>query len=162
MSGTPVPMGDGRAAAALRPVVERDLDAIVAIERDAFGDPWSRAAFLRLLSDPGVFFTAAWDADGSLAGYVVAWFVRDEGEIGNLAVAAGRRRRDIGAALLGATVAAARAAGVASLYLEVREGNAAARALYSAAGFELVGRRRGYYRRPPEDALVLRLALGSR
>jgi ribosomal-protein-alanine N-acetyltransferase len=42
------------------------------------------------------------------------------------------------------------------VYLEVRETNAPARALYAAQGFREVGRRAQYYRRPVEDAIVLR------
>jgi len=42
------------------------------------------------------------------------------------------------------------------VYLEVRESNAPARALYAAHGFKEVGRRKQYYRRPVEDAIVLR------
>jgi ribosomal-protein-alanine N-acetyltransferase len=49
--------------------------------------------------------------------------------------------------------------GVASLYLEVRDSNMAARALYASRGFVEIGRRRDYYRRPREDALVLRLSI---
>ena len=52
-------------------------------------------------------------------------------------------------------------AGVRSLYLEVRESNSAARALYAALGFQQVGRRRGYYQHPSEDALLLKRDLAS-
>jgi [ribosomal protein S18]-alanine N-acetyltransferase len=42
------------------------------------------------------------------------------------------------------------------VWLEVRPSNAAARRLYESRGFQLIGRRRGYYRAPVEDALVMR------
>ncbi len=45
------------------------------------------------------------------------------------------------------------------MHLDVRESNAAARALYARFGFAEVGRRRAYYREPVEDALVLRCDL---
>jgi ribosomal-protein-alanine N-acetyltransferase len=45
------------------------------------------------------------------------------------------------------------------MYLEVRESNTAARRLYASRGFEEMGRRRGYYKRPAEDAIVLRLEM---
>ena len=48
-----------------------------------------------------------------------------------------------------------------TLYLEARESNHAARALYARFGFREIGRRRGYYRKPTEDALVLSLDLGA-
>jgi [ribosomal protein S18]-alanine N-acetyltransferase len=50
--------------------------------------------------------------------------------------------------------------GVRAVYLEVRESNQRARTLYESSGFDSVGRRRGYYRHPLEDALVLRREIG--
>lgn len=144
----------------LRAATDRDVDAVLAIEQSSFGDPWNRSAFLELLDDPRVAFLIA-DMAGVVRGYVVAWFVLDEGEIGNLAVAREVQRQGIGARLLDGAIAAVREAKVEALYLEVRETNGAARALYASRGFVEVGRRRGYYRKPREDALVLRLALAE-
>src|SRR4051794_39050466 len=75
------------ASITLRQAAVADLDAITEIERTAFADPWSRAAFASLLTDHRAIFLVA-SADGeadAVAGYVVAWFVADEGEIANLA-----------------------------------------------------------------------------
>lgn len=144
---------------ALRPAAASDVDAVVEIERASFSDPWSQRSFEALLRDARVIFTVAALQDGTVAGYVVAWFVADEGEIANLAVAPAARRRSVGATLLDATIRLARSRHVTSLYLEVRDSNVAARALYASRGFVEVGRRRRYYRRPEEDALVLRLVL---
>ncbi len=52
-----------------------------------------------------------------------------------------------------------RARGARAAWLEVRASNAAAQAMYTDAGFVPAGLRRGYYRRPPEDALIYRLDL---
>lgn len=157
------------------PATAGDLDRVAAIEGASFGDPWSRHAFERLLGDERVFFsvacaprnhaarhgdTAAPDGEGSVVvGYVAAWFIMDEGEIANLAVAPEARGHGIGALLLDSAIAAARARGVSAVYLEVRDSNVPARRLYASRGFTEVGRRRRYYRRPVEDALVLRLVL---
>jgi [ribosomal protein S18]-alanine N-acetyltransferase len=149
---------DTRARVVLRPARDADIDAVLEIEHESFGDPWNRAAFVDLVDDPRVAFLIA-DAGGVVRGYVVAWFVLDEGEIGNLAVSRNARRRGIGALLLDGAIAAVRASDVDTLYLEVRDSNAAARALYASRGFVEVGRRREYYRKPKEDALVLRLDL---
>jgi ribosomal-protein-alanine N-acetyltransferase len=92
-------------------------------------------------------------------GYLVAWFIMDEGEIANLAVAPEARSHGVGTLLLGTAIAMARRREVGTIYLEVRDSNAAARALYASHGFQEIGRRRRYYRRPVEDALVLRLVL---
>ncbi|MEP7067499.1 MAG: ribosomal protein S18-alanine N-acetyltransferase [Gemmatimonadota bacterium] len=157
-AGTEVTHGEHRAPIRLRPARDTDVDAVLAIEHASFGDPWNRMAFVDLIDDPRVAFLIA-DESGEVRGYVVAWFVLDEGEIGNLAVARDARRHGVGARLLDAAIAAVRKAEVEMLYLEVRDSNAAARALYASRGFVEVGRRRDYYRRPKEDALVLRLDL---
>ena len=149
---------DVRAPIVLRSARGADVDSVLAIEQASFADPWSRSAFTELLGDPRVAFLIA-DAGGVVRGYIVAWFVLDEGEIGNLAVHADARRHGVGALLLDGAIAAVRKARVDALYLEVRDSNAAARALYASRGFAEVGRRREYYRRPKEDALVLRLEL---
>jgi len=152
--------GDTHARIVLRPARDADIDAVLAIEHASFGDPWNRSAFADLVGDPRVAFLIA-DVGGAVRGYVVAWFVLDEGEIGNLAVAKNARRLGIGARLLDAAIAAVRESDVDTLYLEVRDSNAAARALYASRGFVEVGRRREYYRKPKEDALVLRLDLAA-
>jgi ribosomal-protein-alanine N-acetyltransferase len=140
-----------------------DIDAIHLIECASFPDPpCSRQSFVVLLDDPRVSFLVAVTTARSsstadeVLGYVVTWIVADEAEIANLAVRADRRRTGLGRALVDAAIGAAVAGGARSLYLEVRESNAAARALYRALGFEVIGKRPNYYRNPLEDALILR------
>jgi ribosomal-protein-alanine N-acetyltransferase len=147
--------------AVVRGATAADVSRVSEIEQEAFSDPWSRSAFERLVveNDPRVLFDVASLPNGQVVGYVVAWFILDEGEIANLAVSLDARARGIGKALLTAAIAAARSREVGTIYLEVRDSNAAARALYASHGFEEIGRRRRYYRRPVEDALVLRLVL---
>lgn len=140
---------------ALRLATLADVDAVVEIERASFSDPWTRESFASVARRPEVIFRVA-ELEGEVAGYLVAWFAADEGELANVAVAAGMRGRGVGAALVDALLADAVAQGVNAVYLEVRESNHAARALYASRGFADVGRRRHYYRRPVEDALVLR------
>lgn len=140
---------------ALRAATLADVDAVVEIERASFSDPWTRESFASVARRPEVIFRVA-ELDGAVAGYLVAWFAADEGELANVAVASPMRGRGVGAALVDALLADAAARGVNAVYLEVRESNHAARALYASRGFAEVGRRRHYYRRPVEDALVLR------
>lgn len=99
------------------------------------------------------------ECDGAVAGYVVTRAMADEGEILNLAVAADQRRRGVGRRLAGTALEQLAASGARTVYLEVRESNAAARRLYGSLGFAEVGRRQGYYRRPTEAALILRAAI---
>ena len=137
-----------------------DVDDVAAIERRAFSDPWSANSFRALFGNPLVHFAVAEDSiTGRILGYVVTWFVLDEGEIANLAVSDERRRAGIGARLLDHALDVARERRCQVVFLEVRESNAAARALYASRGFEVAGRRSKYYRKPVEDALVLRRGL---
>jgi ribosomal-protein-alanine N-acetyltransferase len=132
---------------------------VSALERTCYGDPWPASAFASLPGNGRVYFTVARDARGRLAGYVCAWYVMDEGELANLAVAPDSRGRGIGRALLAAMLGDAASRGMSQIYLEVRESNLAARNLYASQKFEEVGRRKRYYRSPTEDALILRRTL---
>jgi ribosomal-protein-alanine N-acetyltransferase len=150
----------------IRRCIPQDLERIAAIERVSFSDPWSFETFSATLALRHLRFLVAEEgAPGGaapiLVGYVVALVMADEGEVADLAVAPSARRRGIARSLLERTMAEVMASGVRALYLEVRESNAAARALYQALGFEPVGRRRGYYQHPAEDALLLRRDLAS-
>jgi [ribosomal protein S18]-alanine N-acetyltransferase len=145
------------------PADRGDLSAIVAIERECFSDPWSRDGFRAMLDRPEVFFATLRDAAaGPVVGYVVAIFAGGEGEIANLAIAPASRRNGRGGRLVVAALQEAERRGAEALYLEVRESNAGARQLYDSHRFEVVGRRRRYYQRPVEDALVLRRPVGPR
>ena len=144
----------------LRLATPADLPEVVAMERECYSDPWPASAFSALPDNPRVVFAVARDAEtGRLEGYSIAWFVVDEGELANLAVTPKSRRRGVASKLLARVLDAASQRGTQDLYLEVRESNAAARALYGKNEFKEVGRRKSYYRSPTEDALILRRTL---
>ena len=148
------------ASVRVRLATAADLPAVAAIEQAAFSDPWSPSSFRALLRTSAVCFSVA-DHGGIVVGYSVAWFAADEAELANLAVGAPARGRGVGALLLDAVLAHAAHRGAATVYLEVRESNAAARRLYASRHFAEVGRRRRYYRNPVEDALVLARPLAA-
>lgn len=134
-----------------------------AIEAVSFSDPWSRYALAGAIGSPGIIVTVAELVPGAdrpeLGGYSVVARAADEAELLNLAVAERARGRGIGAALVEHAIADATQWGACAMFLEVRASNAAALGLYQRAGFREAGRRRGYYRRPSEDALILRREL---
>jgi [ribosomal protein S18]-alanine N-acetyltransferase len=141
--------------------VSADLERVVAIERAAFTDPWSRKAFVELLAQPQVRAFAVDGAEGRLDGYALASIVADQGEILNLAVDPLSRRRGLGRVLLAALLDMFRREGTAAVFLEVRQSNAPALHLYERAGFRPVSTRRGYYRNPTENALIMALELAN-
>jgi ribosomal-protein-alanine acetyltransferase len=96
------------------------------------------------------------DAFSSIVGFLVAQNVAGEWELENIVVAPAMRRQGMGKRLLEALLAMARKTNGASVFLEVRESNAAARGFYEAAGFRLTGKRKSYYVNPIENALLYR------
>ena len=142
---------------AIRPASAADVRDVSAIERAVFSDPWSAHDFAECVSSDVPFLVA--EEHGTVAGYVVAHHAADEGEILNLGVATAHRRQGLGRALVEGVVAMLAGRGVRVVYLEVRESNAGARRLYQSLGFGEVARRARYYRRPVEDAVVLRAAV---
>lgn len=124
-----------------------------------FTDPWSPGDFAECLA-AGMWILVA-EQDAALVGYVIGRSVLDEAEILNVGVAPPARRHGVARALVGALLAAFAGAAVRSVFLEVRASNVPARALYQSFDFREVGRRPRYYRRPVEDAVILRAGIGS-
>ena len=116
----------------IAPVREADLGAIAKIERAVFSDPWSERSFREALSQPAIYFAAARSDDGEVLGYVVAWFVADEGQIANLAVAPAGWGAGVGRALLMSALREGVSRGASDVYLEVRDSNHRARRLYGS------------------------------
>lgn len=132
-----------------------DLNAVVAIEQASFGDPWSDVSFRNLLRAETTRFRVA-TRDGVVVGYAIASRIGDEAELANLAVDPESRRAGLGARLLDDLLDVTDADPAATVYLEVRDSNEPAQALYRSRGFTAVGRRKSYYTRPTEDAVVMR------
>jgi len=149
----------GRTTVRIRRAAPDDVPFVVAIERAAFSDPWSAQSFEEALDHPAIFFACASSGAGDVLGYVVAWFVADQGEIANLAVTPSGWGAGIGRALLKHALDEGERRGAEAVFLEVRNSNERARRLYESSGFEEIGRRRRYYKKPVEDAIVLRRTL---
>ncbi len=124
-----------------------------------FSDPWSANDFADCLAS-GIPFLVA-EQQGVVTGYVIAHGADDEGEILNLGVAPAHQRHGVGRALVEQVLALLAGAGARMVFLEVRESNAVARRLYQSLGFAEVARRARYYRRPVEDAVILRAAVAT-
>lgn len=162
-SGESAPVDPRAASVTVRAARPSDLAAVVAIERAAFSDPWPESAFRDALAGDRMYFrVAAVEGGLEVAGYVIGWFAGGDGEIANIAVDERARGCGVGGTLLDAALQAARERGAETVHLEVRESNVVARALYASRAFQGVGRRRGYYREPSEDAIVLRCVLEPR
>ena len=152
----------------IRPMNEADLDAVIALERESDGAPlWSEAEYLQAMKDhaDSALRRCALVAEvrGGFAGFAVVRLLTTpdggEAELESIVVAPELRGRGIGAALLAEVIQRARAQGARRLDLEVRASNAGAIRLYERLGLRETGRRRGYYRHPDEDAVLMRINL---
>ncbi|MDO8964703.1 MAG: tRNA (adenosine(37)-N6)-threonylcarbamoyltransferase complex transferase subunit TsaD [Coriobacteriia bacterium] len=142
-------------SARIRPMVERDLDRVLALERASFTTPWSRGMFLdELLQGRSRHWLVA-DSPWGIVGYAGLMAADGDGHIMNIAVRADARELGIGSALLAEILGEACRRGIGKLTLEVRPGNEAALGLYRDAGFVESGRRPGYYSDTGEDALIM-------
>lgn len=116
------------------------------------GTPWSPQAFANHMDKSGAVLVSAH------FGFAVGQVVLDEVELFQIATAPEHRRKGVGRKLLRDFEIAALDLGAVSGFLEVAEPNAAARGLYQAAGWQISGRRKGYYPDPEKgrvDALIL-------
>lgn len=129
-----------------------------------FARLWEPGECAALLADPAVVAEGGFIGSASEpCGFVMSRIAADEAEILSIVVASGKRRSGLGRTLLSAHLAQLAARRVTRLFLEVEESNAPAIGLYQRLGFEIVGRREGYYPKPDGSrvaALVMRRDLG--
>ncbi len=144
----------------IRPATEDDLAFLTEAEAAVFSDAWHESGIrAQLLSETG--YTRLLLSDGVPAGYLFGNLLPPEGELFRIAVLPRLRGRGMGHTLLSLFHRDAAAHGVTELYLEVREGNTAARALYEKMGYTLTATRKHYYRTPTEDACIYRCTLAK-
>ena len=136
-----------------------DVPAMARIERDSFGSPWSAEEITKDVTSGGNVYVAVAECGGEKAGYGEIRMVAGEAQVYNIAIAPEFRRAGIGEALLRHMIDKAEADGCSLVTLEVRGGNEAAMALYHKLGFREVGRRKGYYAKGDEDAILMDLDL---
>lgn len=144
------------------PATPADVPMILQIERAAESAAhWSQTVYAGIFHSKaqGRTVLVAEDANRHICGFVVARTVVAECELENIVTATNSTRRGIGSALLSALIQHARAVGCARIFLEVRESNHAARALYEKFGFQCDGERVGYYSNPLERAILYSLTL---
>lgn len=143
----------------IRPATRHDLRALEQLERACFSDPWSPQGLADVVADR-LCVTLVVEEDSEVTGYAMARVVAGQAEILTLGVSPARRRQGIARVMLERLLSILAERGAEEVWLEVRASNLAAQALYRGYGFLPGGMRPAYYRRPTEDALVFRLALG--
>lgn len=155
-------------------MTEHDLLEVVEIETDSGLSVWGWDAYHKELQSPeDVIMLVARtgpvagkvEADPNhqsvVAGFIVSRLVAGELHVNNVAVRPEFRRQGLATRLLEAVLTQGRRGGAQIAFLEVRAGNEVAQGLYRRCGFQVTGHRRGYYRQPAEDALLMSLLLES-
>jgi [ribosomal protein S18]-alanine N-acetyltransferase len=156
----------------IRLATASDIPAIIALERQcASAAHWTEQQYQDLFPNPiapppkrvvlviAESPTLPEKPESNPLGLLIAHNLDREWELENIAVAPAARKRGIATMLVQELISRAREADGESVFLEVRESNRPARALYEKLGFRQSGRRKAYYQRPLEDALLYRLAL---
>ena len=163
----------------VRPMVLEDLEQVVAIDQTSFSLPWPAHSFRYELLENDVarlWVAAAVSAAAETAeavptetvpaeaapkvvGMIVVWLILDEAHIATIAVLPEFRRLGIARKIMLTALKECAAQGAKSATLEVRENNPNAIELYHKLGFEVVGRRKRYYKDTNEDAILMTLEM---
>lgn len=144
-SGDEITIGEASAA---------DAGAVYEIGALCFADAWREETVRRDMEGAHSLYVLARRGAETL-GYACYWFVADEAQLVNIGVRPEARRQGLAARLVEAGLAAARARGMASMYLEVRVSNTGAQALYRRYGFTVQALRKGVYDLPKEDGYIM-------
>lgn len=139
----------------IRPMTLDDVNAAHEIESLSFATPWPAYAFEQELRGNRLArYLVARSAD-ALVGFAGIWMMVDDAHVTTISVHPEWRRRGVGRQLMRGLAELAVTLGARRMTLEVRPSNAGAQNLYREFGFEVVGRRPGYYSDNGEDALVM-------
>lgn len=140
----------------IRTMTNQDIDKILELEKTCFtADAWAKEDFeYRFDSDD--FVNLVCECDGTFAGYITACSVLDELNIDSVAILPEFRRMGLARRLINETVSRKKPS---SVFLEVRQSNLGAIALYESLGFEKVGLRKNYYQQPVENAILMTLSI---
>lgn len=131
-----------------------DISQVAEIERQIFSIPWSEKSFRNSMESDNTIYIVAKE-NNNVAGYAGMYLSFEEGNITNVAVNPLSRRKGIGEKIVRDILNRAYEKGVRDVFLEVRETNSVAIALYEKIGFKEEGIRKNFYDKPRENALIM-------
>ena len=141
----------------IRPATAEDIPALILLAQNSVtAAHWTEAQYRAALlgETPRRIILVAEAAPGRVNGFLVGSEVAGEWELENIVVDTVAQGRGLGAKLLKELLDHATNRGAHGVFLEVRSSNSAARALYEKCGFQVSGKRPGYYHNPAEDAIL--------
>lgn len=141
----------------IRKMTLDDVPAVVDLDQKSFSLPWPERSFRFELTDNPASRCWVAELDGKTVGMIVVWLIVDEAHVATIATHPDFRRKGIAKRLLSHALLKLMEQGARSSFLEVRESNLAAQALYREFGYEETGRRPRYYKDNDEDAILMNL-----
>lgn len=141
----------------IREMSANDLPEVITIEDQCHATPWTSSSFkYEIINKEAVLKVA--ELNGQIIGYVCVRTILDMTHLLNISVLPVFRRLGIGSMLLhGVLRTLKELRPEQEITLEVRESNKAAKKLYRKFGFEVTGKRKDYFKKPEEDALIMKL-----
>lgn len=136
-----------------------ELEMIASLEEKVFSDPWNLSVLSSSFENDSYIFLTAMNEKNQLAGYVIGLSSWGEAELLRIAVEPAARRCGVGRKLMSCFIDVINERKDDKIFLEVRESNDSAIALYSAFGFKKYAVRNGYYKKPTENAVMMSLEL---
>lgn len=143
----------------IRPMSPDDLEGVAALEERSFSLPWTLGMLRESLAQSATAVAYVLEDQDGIAAYLLARQVLPEAELLRIAVAADKRRKGYAGQLMRRWLSEAEEAGCRDFYLEIRQSNEAAKALYASFSFESAGIRKAYYADNGEDAEIWSLHL---
>ncbi len=138
----------------LRACSINNLSHLLRIENRCFENPWTINMLVSEILNPDTHFLCLWK-DDEMVGYISMWLVLDTANINNIAIDKPFQNSGYGSYLLIESIETLKAKNIKEVTLEVRQSNEAALKLYKSNGFEIIGVRKNYYRKPTEDAYIM-------
>lgn len=142
----------------IRHMEERDVKEIAKLASLSFSEPWSEKAYIQTLYNP-LYLSLVTYKDDEFLGFADVTSVCGEASLNNIAVKEEYRQKGVATSLINTLIDKLKENGIVSLTLEVRPSNTPAISLYKKIGFKVCGRRRDFYKKPTEDALILTIAI---
>lgn len=138
----------------IRRISENDIEAIASLEAGIFSDPWSVKSIKETYENKSALILGAYQEE-ALIGYVIFYYVLDEGEIARIAVSPSCRRRGVAYQIFKELLQFCNQKEIERILLDVRISNEAAIAFYRKSGFSEDGIRKNFYDNPKEHALLM-------
>lgn len=160
-----MPPVEGRLSWKARAADLGDLDALLSLEVEGFGRPWTAAMYREELARESSWVEVVVDdlgdpgERGEVVGFVCAWQILDACHLLRIATRKALRNGGIAQTLVRRLIDLSTRRGCSHIELEVASQNASALALYERLGFAAVGRRPRYYSQPVDDAILMNLSL---